>query len=374
MRVPCSMPPWQQNRTDSGWMRSQSRVGVPFLRRALSWVGTSLLVLVLELGLVASAGAQGEDDTEYKKLVQEALFEYKSGRWDEARALFEQAHTLNPNARTLRGIGMAAYEGRRYATAIRAFEEALEDERRPLTAEQRTEIRRWVKNAYRFVARYRVALEPAHATLQVDGNSVDLGRDGTLLLDAGRHEIVAMLDGHETVTRQAVASGGKRGKIHITLTPLSTSSEMATGGADMGSPQAAGSDPKPGAALPAGDEDEDGSLYETLAWVSVGGAAVGFGGALWAWLVHDAAADQWYDDSICKVNGLSREENCADVRESAETAKVWAIVGLSAGAALSVTAAVLFILSAGDASDDPSAGVGCIGGPGDLGVACTIAF
>ena len=60
-----------------------------------------------------------------------------SGNWNEAFALFEAAHALQPNARTLRGMGITLYENRRYVEATRQLRAALADKRNPLTDELR---------------------------------------------------------------------------------------------------------------------------------------------------------------------------------------------------------------------------------------------
>lgn len=52
--------------------------------------------------------AQASDSSEYEQLVDKGIAEYRAGHWEESRSLFEQAHAINPNARTLRGLGLAA--------------------------------------------------------------------------------------------------------------------------------------------------------------------------------------------------------------------------------------------------------------------------
>ena len=76
----------------------------------------SLLAVVLSLLFCFAAqaqdkkGAQDKSNPAYSKALASAMAEYELGNWTEARALFEQAHELNPNARTLRAIGLCAFE------------------------------------------------------------------------------------------------------------------------------------------------------------------------------------------------------------------------------------------------------------------------
>ena len=136
----------------------------------------------------AGGGEQGKGSPEYLRTVTEAIAEYRLGNWSEAEALFRRAHELNPNARTLRGMGLAAYENRTYVRAVTLLREALEDNRQALSSKQRTEVEQTIERASRFVARYEVSLDPDFATLQVAGNPATLDPSGELWLDRHRRE------------------------------------------------------------------------------------------------------------------------------------------------------------------------------------------
>jgi len=95
--------------------------------------GASLLVVLWSCWLCASAAAQPSD---YKALTEAAVEEHSLGHYEEARALFAKAHAINPNARTLWGMGTAAFEARQYVDAMQLFQAALSDTRKPLTEAQ----------------------------------------------------------------------------------------------------------------------------------------------------------------------------------------------------------------------------------------------
>src|SRR6185369_16308176 len=80
----------------------------------------------------AAAGTETPAD-EYNRLIREGLAEYEARNWPEALTLFERAHAVQPNARTLRAIGNVAFEMRRYTKAIDALRASLADGRKPLT-------------------------------------------------------------------------------------------------------------------------------------------------------------------------------------------------------------------------------------------------
>src|SRR5689334_12069641 len=100
------------------------------------WIGAAARALVLAVLLAPTAGA-AQDETDgapegYEALIEAALTEFGAGHWEEARALFRQAHASFPNARTLRGMGMASFELRDYPEALGELGAALTDDRRPL--------------------------------------------------------------------------------------------------------------------------------------------------------------------------------------------------------------------------------------------------
>jgi hypothetical protein len=202
----------------------------PQLRRA-----EAVALLSLLLGLVggprlsharaqaAQSGPQtslaGERDVEreYQRAIATALSEYQLEHWDEAEALFARAHALKPSARTERGIGLAAFENRKYALAVSHLHSALVDSRRPLTARQRKEVERALAQASTFVARMTVSVEPQNAALTLDGGPLLLAADGELLLDPGEHELVASAPGHEQRSVRIEAAGGMRRAVQIRL-------------------------------------------------------------------------------------------------------------------------------------------------------------
>src|SRR5262245_443922 len=101
-----------------------------------------ILCLVVLFALAASSSAYAEEalPAGYQAQVDLGRSEAAAGRWEEARVAFRKAHALYPNARTLRGIGMVAFEIRDYVDAARQLELALAEPRRALDETQRREV------------------------------------------------------------------------------------------------------------------------------------------------------------------------------------------------------------------------------------------
>lgn len=176
---------------------------------------------------------------EYQRTIRSAISEFNAGRWEEARALFRQAHDIYPNARSLRGIGMASFEMREYVVAHDALVAALASQDRPLTRSQRRETEELVDRARGFIGRFRVVTTPPDAVLQVDLRDPTIAEDGSILLDVGEHSLSATFEGFRPSTQQLVVEGGEDTTIRIALqqdTPVEAAMEPAPATSGAGDP------------------------------------------------------------------------------------------------------------------------------------------
>ncbi|HKU41958.1 MAG TPA: tetratricopeptide repeat protein, partial [Polyangiales bacterium] len=159
---------------------------------ALVWSATALPQMA------AAQGRGSGEDAEYRSVIEEALAEFNRGNWEEAAALFERAHRLNPSARTLRGMGLTAYEARRYVDATRHLSEALTETRRPLTPQQREEVTQTLDRARRFIAHLRLRIGPASARVTINGREAEPDAKGDVATDPGLLDVEISADGYET--------------------------------------------------------------------------------------------------------------------------------------------------------------------------------
>jgi len=176
----------------------------------------------------ATTGAGEAADRTYDRTIERALSEYQLGNWDEAAALFTQAHALKPSARTLRGLGLSEFENRKYVLALVHCSAALADTRNPLNAEQRTELQSVITRASEFVARVTVALAPPAAQLTVDGVAPYRDVAGNVLLDPGPHELVAT-DGALSERRRLEVLSGQQIALALTVRSEPGRVQLASG-------------------------------------------------------------------------------------------------------------------------------------------------
>ncbi|GAB4195632.1 MAG: hypothetical protein OHK0013_02030 [Sandaracinaceae bacterium] len=267
------------------------------------------------LGLIAllsfdASGARAEKDVavapepvespvespEYARTIDAAVAEFQAGRWAEARALFQRAHGISPNARTLRGIGMAAFEMADYPGAVDALEAALDSEVRPLTAEQRVQVGELLGRARALVGRLVVPVAAEGMRLSIDGVAVDVPggwpeSEGVILLGVGAHEVVLRdRDGHTARTRVVV-----RGGEDATL-------EIASPGAPASARNGGDADPAP--------------------WIVAG---IGAGLAIAGGVLYGVGAAE-----IARVDGASRGTPWSSVAGVYDSAPVMTGLGLGA--------------------------------------------
>jgi len=296
--------------------------------------------------LAAPAVAQEAEDDGYTGLVQEGVAEFSRGNWEESFLLFSQAHELQPNARTYRGMGMSGYEARQYVRAFVNLQASLEDERRALNESQRAEVEVLIKKTERFIAKMKLSLSPADATVQVDARKPVIAKDGTLLLDRGTHEIVVKAPGFDSAIRRLVVRAGESGDFEVRLEPEGS----APGGGD---PQPVIADVSLDGI---GDGGADRNYVPTLI---AGGASVAF--ALGATVLYFMATGE--EDDIRKecADGCPPDEVDKLIDDSGidgmqTTGGIfWVLAG---GAA--VTAGVLYYLEVGGsetAATEPSVGL-----------------
>jgi hypothetical protein len=323
-------------------------------------LGASALTSAVAAQSARGRGAQSANDKEsgeYRQLVQQALDEFQRGNWDEAAGLFAQAHKLSPSARTLRGMGLAAFEGRRYVDALRDLRAALESTVNPLTADQRAEVTETVSRAEHYVVQLELTVEPSSAEVRING-AIQSDQDGprVLVVDPGMLEIRASAPGYEAELRQVRMVSGMPQQLALRLSRIA---ETTAGGIAIGG------------GTTAKEPRRHGPPYQTLAWLGVGLAAAGGVAAIVSWRVREGAAADFNDAECMKVDE-KREEVCADALARVDSAETATIVSAIAGGVF-FTAGVVFFVLDGTSGDTETASP-CGAGPGDLGVSCRLKF
>jgi hypothetical protein len=236
----------------------------------------------------------------YDALLDEAVSAFDASDFARARKLFERAFELRPNARVLRGMGVAAFRLERYSEAYRSLTESLKHPVQPLTETQQEEVTgllSWMETSLSCIKLRWTPAEPAHFELLVDGNVL---RESTLWLSAGTHHVAVHAPGFGAVERTLTLAPEQHEVIELTLSKREPPPAVATAAKPAVTPSdAAHSLPGPerstGALVPRTspqsgtprDEDDGGVLSRWWFWTAV--AAVAAGGVVTAVLLSTPA-------------------------------------------------------------------------------------
>ena len=312
------------------------RRGAGAVLLALGWLCAA--PALAQEGPSQPAPAEGETP-EYHRLVDAALEEYARANWIEAYALFLKAHELWPNARTLRGLAVCAFESKKYLRAIELMRAALADTRKALDDSQRAAATALIERAYVFVGRLTLTVEPAEARLEVDAAPATRDANGRVLLDPGTRQLTLTLPGYLTETRSLSVSPGDDLQLTVQLAPVPATVHVAT------APELAQARPE----LP---RVHDEGTTRTWAWVGAAGA-VAFAGAGGALFVIGRDGVQEIEES-CPPAACTKAEIRRQIdRRGLRTLQTGSIVSLALAGASAVVSTVLFATS----RDEPSQGL-----------------
>jgi len=307
------------------------------------------LVLATCLALPSPVSAQASaDDSAYRATVDEAVREFGAGRFEEARALFKRAHGLSPNARTLRGLGMTAFELRAYVQAIRELQAALADKRKPLEGELRTKVEALLDKSRKFVGVVRLELEPKSASVLVDGKPAAFEPNGSLLLDAGTHVISATAPEHKATNVRLLVEGDTEQTVRVPLESTAFQQSMiAPIDAEQQVAKEEEERKRAGAQRTSEASTKERGRSSTQTWAI--GTLIGAG-------AFGATATVFWFMGENQYNEL--EETCAPGCSGAEvddsgvkTSDLLTNVFLGLSAASLATSAVLFVVSSGESDD-----------------------
>lgn len=356
------------------------------LRRALTLL--SLVFITAPLPVYAA----GDKDAD--RLIEQGVDLRSSGKDEEALALFEKARAIKETPRVLAQIGLAEQALGRWVEAEAHLEAALA-----------TKGDTWIEKNRRAldqaVTKVRVRLGSLDIVGKVRGAEVRInGRlAGTLPLEkparvvAGSVVVEVTAPGHWPLSRTVeVSAGGMvRESMDLVAKPAASTPPLAV---DPTPPPSGPQTPPVARTPPPGSEPKaapppppspttatseaktgGGGVRAILPWAAAGGAVVGLGVGIVGLVIRSGNIADYNDDTVCLAGGRTRDENCKDKLDAANTAGTLATVGFIAAGVFAAGAVVLFLTapSSGEAqalidfeSGAQIAGLGV--GPGDLGL------
>jgi tetratricopeptide (TPR) repeat protein len=186
----------------------------------------------------AGTSEQGKEPAGYREAIDRALEEAELGNFAEAREQFARAHTLFPNARTLRGLGISEFELRHYLVSVDYLDQALASGVKPLEGNLRKETESLLTRASSYLGALRIALTPSSATLVIDGARTVASLSEPVRLEVGDHLLEFRASGYVSERRQVTVRGGQSEPLEVQLTAATASAAArepapAVGSADQ---------------------------------------------------------------------------------------------------------------------------------------------
>lgn len=182
------------------------------------------LVLAL-LSAAPIASAQTQDTASAEATFRRGMAAMRDGRNAEAAVEFRQSYRLNPLPDVVFNLALALRGAGRFAASIGAFERYLATAPAHMPRARREAVRELLPQLRAQVASVRVEVDPADATLRVDGQTIERAANGSdvgelvavdprdanvLLLDAGAHSIEVLREGFRAERREITVRGGSQ--------------------------------------------------------------------------------------------------------------------------------------------------------------------
>jgi hypothetical protein len=201
---------------------------------ALAWLSVPIASRVAR-AQAASSETSTRDPAEYQQVIGRAVREFEAGNYPEARAAFNRAHQLYPNARTHLGLGLTAFELRNYQSSIEHLEQALSSTVKPLNPKLRKSAEDVLVKARDLIGRVTLAVSPNAGRVLVDGVPVALIDGQALVLEVGDHTIEVQTPGYLPERRDLSIVGGEQVQLSVVLSkpeqaagPVAAQSEQTT--------------------------------------------------------------------------------------------------------------------------------------------------
>jgi len=312
----------------------------------------------------------GGAKTPYQEAIEEAVSEFGAAHWDEAYVSFKRANELQPGPRPMRGMGKALYERRSYAEAVHILQQALDikDSPRPLNADQRADVEKWLAKARMYIAEVHLVIKPADAALFINGTQT---QQRAFILNSGSYQLMATHPDYKELRQDLRVTLGQKQTINLimeTKTPVVAAvvpPPAVPAPAPPVEPQApqpqevpapvAEAQPEPAAQpapAPEPADDGPGTAYTVTSWLFFGAGVVllGTGGVMAAL----NAADFVKLDEKCQA-GECTDDDLKAVDEGIDASNLSNGLMFAGGGALAVAVGMwIFAPGGGDGGESAS--------------------
>jgi hypothetical protein len=304
------------------------------------------VAVVLSAMAASPARADSHDDAEADAAIKRGVELRRHAKDQDALEEFRKAYALVKSPRALAQVGLAEQALGRWADAENDLAEAMASKSDPWIRKNLSTL----SGAVDVIRNHLGSLDvigPAGAELLINGHSAGtLPLAKPVRLPIGSLTIEVRKEGFFPVTRPVSVAAGELTRESVDLQPVPAKPPAIVQGGGIEPP------PPPLPPPPPPDDHAGGSWQRTLAWIAGGGAVVGIGVGVVELLIKQSK-DSDLKSNNCTINsstGTASSDMCASLATSRDSARIAAIVGFSAGGALAIASALLFVTSSPSSS------------------------
>lgn len=318
----------------------------------------------------------GQAETSPEALIEQGVELRKAGQDLDALKKFEAAYALSQGSRALAQIALAEQALGRWVDAERHLSEALANTEDPWINRNRRALEGGLSTIRERLVSIEILASVEGARIRVNGRDAGLHPlPRPVHAVAGTVIVEVSAKGYWTLSRRLSLEAGEIARESFTLVPRTPVPSTPP------APKAA---PEPAMAEVAMSQElQPGTDLRPFAWTAAGTAVAAAGLGTAFMIVRAGHINDYNDDSVCLAGGRTRDQNCGESLDSANSAEVVSIIGFVAAGVLGGTAALLFALDGsgrgeGQARNPTKPPLGplayCSLGPGALGLGCSLRF
>jgi tetratricopeptide (TPR) repeat protein len=349
----------------------------------------ALFICYAVAGVSAATAAAASPSDEAEALIRKGVEQRRRGNHTEALELFERASAITPSARALAQRGLAESSLRRWVEAERHLSEALDRHDSPWieAKENRGVLEQALVSVRTHVGSLRLqGTEGA----EVKVNEQSAGRlpvTKAVRVSEGTARVTATAPGRKSVEREIAVRGGDEVVVRLDLAadtvvvpapapsiePLASEASAAAAPASVEPAPASSTQPATLTAEPSSNDRS--SLSRQLGWGTAIVAFAALAGGIVETILWQARRNDFNDPAMrCDEDDIPMRggRGCSTIYDSAERARLFAMIGYGAAAILGGTSALLFLSA--PAADTRTARLSCAPNLASPGVSCRLAF
>ena len=180
-----------------------------------------MLTIFSLLHVALPAAAQTDNKSVAREHFEKGVAAFADRRFAEAAEEFDAAYRISPAFVVLYNIGQVNVALGRSVEAVEAFDKYLKQGASTVSSERKREVKAEIEKQLARIGMISVRTFPEGAALRVDGSLIGVTPlPRPLRVNAGRHNVEAILAGHAPQVREVDVAGRAEMALELTLEPV----------------------------------------------------------------------------------------------------------------------------------------------------------